>query len=120
MSNDTTTTRCPACDEECDSLTYRKWKHYDHDSGWAYEDGERVSGEYCPECIADIDRITQAQYDYEDSLTEPTLDDWRNLASRLAMGLSLAYSNWRDVAHVTRRELEMLTEHLGEGWERRW
>lgn len=120
MATNTETKTCPACGEETDTLTSRTWTHYDHDSGWAYEDGERVRGEYCADCIADIDRITQAQADYEDSLAEPTLEDWKSLASRLAMGLSLSFSNWKDVAHVTKREEDMLTEHLGDNWQRRW
>lgn len=123
MSNDIThdtTLVCPACGEDTPALTYRSWTHYDHDSSWSYDDGEHVTGNYCDLCVAEIDRITDAQADYEDSLTEPTIEDWAELACRLAMGLTRAFSNWQDVAHVTRREMNMLTEQMGEGWQRRW
>lgn len=116
--------KCDGCNDydndEKHPLTKRTWTHYDHDSGWAYEDGERVRGAYCPDCLADIDRITEAQADYEDSLTEPTIENWAELACRMAQALSMHFSNWHEVAHVTRREMDMLTEQMGEGWQRKW
>lgn len=121
MSNDTDIKMCPACgDDTYSNYTFRKWTHYDHDSTWAYEDGERVQGWYCPDCVADIDRITLAQAMAEEDYTEPTLEDWATLASRVCQALSMHFSNWNDVAHVTKREMQMLTERMGEGWQRKW
>ena len=118
MNNDTLT-KCPACLETTDTLTFRSWTHYEHDSGWAFADGERVADHYCSDCIADIDRITQAETDLRNS-EEMTEDDWKNLASRLAMGLSSHFSNWKDIGSITKREMRALTEHMGENWQRRW
>jgi len=117
-----TNDKCDGCNdfdnEEKHPLTKRTWTHYDHDTGWAYEEGERVRGQYCPQCLADILHIEteQAKETHED----PTLEDWAELACRLAMGLTRAFSNWKDVASVTKREMKMLTEQMGDNWQRKW
>lgn len=119
MNSDTEIETCPACGEDTDTLTKRTWTHYDHDSGWAYEDGERVTGEYCPDCLADIDRIVRTQEELGED-EEMTAEDWKELACRLATGINRAFSNWQDVASVTKRELRALNEYMGEGWQRGW
>ena len=58
----------------------------------------------------------QANENHED----PTLEEWSELACRLAMGLTRAFSNWKDVASVTKREMKMLAEQMGDDWQRKW
>ena len=125
MNNDTTTKNlCEACGITVEEpLTPKRWVHHDPYElhGWAYEDGEIVSGEYCHECLRDID-ILRADYQrwLDENDSEPTLEDWATLACRLAMGINQAFSNWKDVANVTQRELKMLSDWMGNDWQRKW
>lgn len=125
MNNDTTTKNlCEACGITVEeTLTHKRWVHNDPYGlhGWAYEDGETVSGEYCHECLRDID-ILGADYQrwLDETSNEPTLEDWATLACRLAMGINRAFSNWKDVANVTQREMKMLADWMGDDWQRKW
>lgn len=100
MSNDTETlNHCEACGLDVEeTLTHKRWTHHDpyERHGWAYEDGERVDGDYCHECLRDIALV---QADYQDFLNESEemdVDDWRNLAVKLAYGYSNVATNWED------------------------
>ena len=119
-----TNDKCDGCnDYDNDAkhpLTKRTWTHYDYDTGWAYEEGERVRGHYCPSCLASIVLIETSHAEEEENEQEPTLEDWAELACRLAMGMTRAFSNWKDVSCVTKREMKMLTEQMGEDWQRKW
>ena len=117
-----TNRKCDGCnDYDNDAkhpLTQRTWTHYDHGNGWAYAEGERIKGLYCPECLADIVDIETKQAN--EGHEEPTLEEWSELACRLATGMTRAFSNWKDVANVTKREMKMLAEQMGDDWQRRW
>jgi hypothetical protein len=55
--------KCDGCNDfdndEKHPLTYVAWTHHDptHEEGWAYEDGQRVTGLYCPDCVASIRKV---------------------------------------------------------------
>lgn len=110
-TNTTTTTICPACMEECDTLTPRTWRHRDPygKSGWAYDDGEKVTGDYCPDCIAEIDtNIADYQRFLEDIDDDLSADEWKKLALKLATSCKDIITNWVDYTGVTPKERHFL------------
>lgn len=118
METTTETLTCPACGANARILNKRTWVHYDYDSEWAYADEETVTGMYCDDCLSDIDRIEKLHKEFVSSYTPPTEIDWQYLACRLATAMSNSFSNWKDMASVTKREMAMLTDAMGNDWQR--
>ena len=88
MSNTETLNYCAPCGQHVtESLTHKRWTHHDpyKEHGWAYEDGERVEGDYCHECLRDIE-ILRADYqkwleesENDDVTITMSSDDWHNI-----------------------------------------
>jgi hypothetical protein len=55
--------KCDGCNDfdndEKHDLTYVSWVHSDPTGaeGWAYDEGERVKGHYCPDCFSSIRKV---------------------------------------------------------------
>jgi hypothetical protein len=60
--------KCDGCNDfdndEKHDLTYVSWVHSDptHEEGWAYDEGERVTGHYCPDCLASIRKVQRKRH----------------------------------------------------------
>ena len=68
MSNDTMLNHCEACGLDVEeALTHKRWTHHDpyEKHGWAYEEGERVDGDYCNECLRDIHILLSDYHEWE-------------------------------------------------------
>lgn len=99
---------CLACGQENEVLRKRTWTHHDpyDTSGWAYDEGETVTEEYCSECINDIQKN---EADYQRYLAENTEDitveELGYLILKLVNACKRSTTNWKDWAMLNPREL---------------
>lgn len=98
MSNDTKVF-CKACQQDADILQRVVWVHRDPYgiSGWCFDEGERVEGFYCHECVTDIDNLNLKYRQWLRESHELTEEQWIDLAIILANAYKNAVTNWKDV-----------------------
>ncbi len=101
MNNDTLTEiNCDGCMElgHPKTMTRKSWVFHDpyEKYGWALEEGERETGNYCDDCITDIKALTDDYHRWLNDDQEMTLEDWQDLAITLASNYSRSVTNWKD------------------------
>lgn len=118
MSNDTLTEiTCDGCMEtgHPKTMTKKSWTHHDpyEKYGWALEEGERSTGNYCDDCATDIKALTDDYHRWLNEDNEMTLEDWQELAITLAVHYRNSVTNWQDPL-TTKQKYAIKQYWLGE------
>ena len=92
--------KCDGCNDfdndEKHPLTYISWVHHDPrgEEGWAYEDGERVKGQYCPDCMSSI-RSLQRRHQQRTVYTVTLMYETEVYAMSESEALDMAFAQRR-------------------------